>query len=458
MASKLAACSKPLVCGVLLVLAAFDLLLSGCKVVQGVADVPGQAVRVVSGGNDQSEGYDPVELQQKLFRFVDDYAGRMTVAFDSINATTNVLSDKELVQLKLNLADATTAIVTGPNTTMNMLDLFVVVKLARYSVSRRWPVDVYGESVQPLMDACQQGDEQITSIAKSVLTTNQLDELDLAIARWQLSHKDFRSALTVRALGLVTATQGKKDQQNSPGSLFTLLKIDPLSGLDPAARELAETRLFAERALFIAQRAPVMLRWQLELLTFETTETPALLEFRTNSQQVAAALDRTSRVTEQLPELVRSEREAILKSLADQESGLTNVAVQVRATLDEGRQMSDSLNTTLRTFDQLQAKLTAKDTNQPSEPSEPFRIQDYTEAAQQIDAAAQKLTELLVAFDRTLGSTNLTELPDRLAPSIQQAQDSGRDVVDYAFRKAMLLLVTGCVLVTASILLVRRWH
>ena len=53
----------------------------------------------------------------------------------------------------------------------------------------------------------------------------------------------------------------RSNQADTKGdSVFSLFQVDPLSGLDPAVREIAQTRLFAERALFVAQKMPMLLR------------------------------------------------------------------------------------------------------------------------------------------------------------------------------------------------------
>ena len=393
-------------------------------------------------------------------RFADDYSGRLLVASDGLNSATNVISRIDLVRLKLHLVGGCMAVATGPNATMNLLDMLVLVVLARTVVEEQWVPGTYGESARPLLEACRQGETNITAIATTVLKPEQVAELQSAITQWRLHHPDLRGAVFTRALGLAVELEGSRDSTESPsGSVFGLLRLDPLAGLDPPARELAETRLFAERALFLSQRKPMLLRWQAELFALEIAETPVLREARTNSLQIAAAMERTSKVMEEFPALVRSEREAILKAVASQEPGLTNVAAQVKATLDAGRQMSDSVNTALTTFQRLQESLKTEDPKPPSQagtPPEPFRIKDYAETAQRIDAAAERLTGLLRALDQTLGSTNLTLLSMQVAPVVQQVQTGGRDVVDYAFRKAVLLVAITCALVVVSALLFQR--
>jgi type IV secretory pathway TrbL component len=70
----------------------------------------------------------------------------------------------------------------------------------------------------------------------------------------------------------------------------------------------------------------------------------------------------------------------------------------------------------------------------PDTNSEPFRILDYARTAAQLEATAKQLTELLDRFDQTIASTNLTQLST-------QAQSGGKQLVDYAFWKAVLFVV-----------------
>jgi hypothetical protein len=106
-----------------------------------------------------------------------------------------------------------------------------------------------------------------------------------------------------------------------------------------------------------------------------------------------------------LPAQLRAEREEILKSVESQEKqGETN-------------------------------KATAPDTN-----AAPFRIQDYGQTAVQLESASRQLTELIHALDQTLASTNLAKLSAQVGPVVQQAETSGRALVDYAFWKGALLV------------------
>jgi hypothetical protein len=71
----------------------------------------------------------------------------------------------------------------------------------------------------------------------------------------------------------------------------------------------------------------------------------------------------------------------------------------------------------------------------------PFRIQDYTQSAAQIEATANRLTEFLSMLDHTMSSSNLAQFSVRVDPVVQQAQAGGKAIVDYAFWKGIFLVV-----------------
>lgn len=190
----------------------------------------------------------------------------------------------------------------------------------------------------------------------------------------------------------------------------------------------------------------MLLRWQTELLSLNAVEMPAVRRLVTNSTQIAASVERFSVVAERLPGQVATEREEILKALQAQEKQLTPLVNEVRQTLAAGTQMSTSLNTTLTTFDALMKRFGVGETNSvgnPSPPgtnSAPFRIQDYGQTAAQLEAAARQLTELLRTLDQTTGSNNLSRISAQYAPVLQQAQAGGKEFVNYAFWKGILLV------------------
>ena len=113
--------------------------------------------------------------------------------------------------------------------------------------------------------------------------------------------------------------------------------------------------------------------------------------------------------------------------------------------------MSNGTTATLKSFQDVLRQLQAS----PSNPdSEPFRINDYTAAAAQINATAQDLVKLLQAFDQTLAPEKLDVLSTRLDALTRQAQASGKELVDYTFRRilflGLILIGSACGMVLVS--------
>ena len=387
---------------------------------------------------------DPVQAQQTLMRFADDFSTQMVLGVDKLRRGTNALSRVEELEWKIAIGTEICSIASGPNAIANLVDMTIFVTVTRMAFEEHWQKKVFGDSALPMLESSRNSEVEIWRIAGTVLTPEQQAELHQAIELWRSKNPLPENVLAARALGFASrVAEVNKEDAAKPESVFSLLRVDPLAGMDPAVRELAQTRLFAERALFVAQKLPMLLRWQTELLSANAVEMPAVRQLVANSTQIAASVERFARVAEQLPKQVATEREEILKALEAQERNLTPLANEVRQTLTAGTSMSTSLNTTLTTFDALMRRFGVGETNAAGPPktnAEPFRIQDYTQTAAQLEATARQLTELLVTLDRTVGSTNLTQLSAQVGPAVQQAQTGGKDVVDYAFRKAVLVV------------------
>jgi hypothetical protein len=226
-----------------------------------------------------------------------------------------------------------------------------------------------------------------------------------------------------------------------------------LAGLDPATRELAQARMAAERALYVAQRMPFMLRWQMEVFSSRVVEMPETRQMLTNSAQLTEAAMRLGRTAEELPERFTQERKEILETVFSQQDNLSNLVVEVRDTLDSGSSMASNTTLALASFQSILEQLERGDS---STNAEPFRIRDYQATAEQLDLTAMRLTELLQQLNQTLASTNLQFLADQVAPAVQGAEASGRNLVDHAFKRVLLLVVIGCGLFLVTAVAYRR--
>jgi hypothetical protein len=235
--------------------------------------------------------------------------------------------------------------------------------------------------------------------------------------------------------------------------VFNLLMIDPLAQLDPATRELANTRMLGERGLFMARHMPTLIRRQTELLAIQTAEVPQIEKLLANTAQLTQSVERFAQVSEKLPAMFREENERILGALKSERQGLTTLATQTKEAMAEGKSMSQAVNTAFKSFQEVLKQLESG----PDDPaSEPFRIKDYTVAAAQIGTSAQHLAELLDAFQKTTSPEKFSGVAEEFADLSLRAESSSKAVVDYAFQKflvwAVAVLAAACVMVTLTVL------
>ncbi len=427
---------------------------SSRSLLKNTLELPEKGIRSLFSLNQENGATDPVELQSQLLRFADNSLEALNLAIGKLQRQDDQSPRRRaLLMRRIAITSDILAIVTGANTYANLLDMIILASLNRMNVEDYWIPKFYGESAKPYLLASQEVEKEIWRIAATALKNEQLTELRSAIKTWHEQHPNVRSPSDLGSLNF-SSEIAQTSRSSRPGittSVFNLLAIDPLAGLDPATRELANTRLFAERGMFLARHMPTLIRWETELLAINTVEMPQMEKLLANTTQLSESADRFSQTAERLPELISAERQQIVQALNAQLPGLTSLAAQTEKALDAGKLMSTASTATLKSFQDVVRQLQAS----PSNPeAEPFRINDYTAAAAQINATAQDLVRLLQVFDQTLAPGKFDGLSTQLTALTRQTQASGKELVDYTFRQTLflglILMGSACAMVLAS--------
>ncbi|MGZ8152545.1 MAG: hypothetical protein ACXW0Q_07010 [Methylovulum sp.] len=443
----------------IVLLLTLSLSASACSLLKNTLELPEMGIRSLFSLKQENDTPDPVELQSELLRFADNAIGALNLASGKLQREDDQAPRRRnLLMRRIGITNDILAIATGANTYANLLDMVILATLNRMNVEDFLMPKFYGESAKPFLRASQDVEKEIWRIATETLKKEQISELRAAIKNWHEQHPDVRSPRDLGSLGFSSdiARMNRSSQPGVTSSVFNLLAIDPLAGLDPATRELANTRLFAERGLFLARHLPDLIRWETELLVIQTAEMPQMEKLLTNTNQLSESADRFSQTAERLPALISAERQQIVQALEAQQPGLTSLAAQTEKALDAGKLMSNASTATLKSFQDVLQQLQAS----PSDPNaEPFRINDYTAAAAQINATAQDLVKLLQAFDQALAPGKIDGLSTRLGELTRQTQSSGKELVDYTFRQTLFLglILIGSVCLMALTSAVAFW-
>jgi hypothetical protein len=132
-----------------------------------------------------------------------------------------------------------------------------------------------GRAATIVLEILKEYERQIYELARASLGEDAQKRLTEKVTAWLESAYVPGMALHTRYSGLSAEVAKKPDaSQSEKSNLLGALMLDPLAGLDPTVREIAQTRLFAERAMFVAQRMPKVLRMEIELVSFRFIETP----------------------------------------------------------------------------------------------------------------------------------------------------------------------------------------
>jgi hypothetical protein len=438
----------------LLVLAAG---LPGCRVVEETAKLPVNAVSAVMPTS-KASAPDPAALQTELQRFADEFASRTLLALDDYARIVGTPeAARQALAWKLSVASACVSIASGPNPTANLLDFLSLATITRIGLEEDWLKSPQAEAFQPWWKVSGTLETNAWKLAEGVLKPDQQGELRETIRQWWEANAGVRSGFFARPQEFTALIRQTGARDRPAGSVFALVGLDPTAGLDPAVREVTRTRLFAERALYAAQRMPFLLRWQVEALTDQLMREPQVAAALTNASSLTRSADRLSRAAEsasqtaaELPDRLTAERKAILDALETQEGKLRQLSEQVSQALLAGDKMSTSLNTTITTFDGLMKRFGVGESSSapPGTNSPPFNILDYARTAEQIALMAQQLDTLIKDARGTVDSPALDKRITDLNALSARARADAKSVLNHAFvlGAALLGLTLGAAL------------
>jgi hypothetical protein len=409
-------------------------LLSGCGL---WAKVTGQEKRA----REQARQFE--QLRQKCERYADNFAGTVleTVrpALDRVDdpRAFNQLSFWALTQL-----NSAYTIATGPSPILCQLDFVVLATLSRMVVEDTL-IEIDGDLLGELPAAYRALEQDAWSNAATILSAQQMDELKALIADWRRRNPQVKLVGFIQFAEFAQAAGWQPEAQAASGSLFGLLGLDPLSGLDPAVRQIEQTRLLAERVIFYMQRVPYLVDLQTERVIAQATLAPEVGRANDSLERASRAMIDFADVAGRLPEDFARERDALLQQLSGemlrQEAELRGLLAQLQTTLAAGSETAAAVDSAVVSLDRLLARFPAREPGESGQ-GRPFDITEYSAAAAEFTTTARQLTELIEALGRK---------GEPLAAAVSGGAQAGRDLVDYLFWRALLL---GLLLLAGALL------
>jgi hypothetical protein len=393
-----------------------------------------------------------LQQQEQNMRFADHYVSSLIEAAHPQEFAIEDATQRYALSGWL-LAQANSAFISasGDNAVIACLDLVALATLSRMAVEDIGPQRFPGQAAA-LLAVHRTLEAEAWKLSDWVLTPTQQDDLRTMLAQWHDQHAGADMAPFMRFQEFVplAPTQRNSSGKSLPSSLIGLVGLDPMAGLDPAVRQVEQTRLLAARAIFYAQRVPILIDLQLDRSLNRMAAGPESRKLQQQTASLTSSAERFAAVAEELPADVAREREAFMRQLSEllnaQAETLTPMLLELRAALEAGNTTATSVDQAVRSIDALVAR--AKAPPAPGQaPGRPFDVTEYTQAATEISRAAGELNQLLGAL-----GTRGPELGTAVGASVEQ----GRTLVDYLFVRAAWLigLLLGGLL---AVLLAYRW-
>ena len=393
-----------------------------------------------------------LQLQAQNMRFADHYVGGLIEAVHRREFMIDDAAQRYALSGWL-LAQANTAYISasGDNAVIGCLDLVALATLSRMAVEdsgpRRFPSEV-----GPLLAVHRALEAEAWRLAEGVLSPTQQQDLRVLLEQWHEQNSDVDLAPFMRFQEFVRLAPSQRTStgRSMPTSLIGLVGLDPMAGLDPAVRQVEQTRLMAERAIYYAQRMPILMDLQLDRSLNRIAAGPESQKLQRQTASMTSSAERFAAVAEALPGDFAREREALVRQLSElldsQAETLTPMLLELRTALEAGNTAAVSVDQAVRSIDALVAL--AKAPPPPGQPpGRPFDVTEYTQAATEISRAANELNTLLGAL-----GTKAPEVGTAVGASIAQ----GRTLVDYLFVRAawLIAMLLGGLL---AVLLLYRW-
>ena len=394
------------------------------------------------------------KLQLEVMRYADGYVGTSTEAVNTLQRQLTKSEELLLLQdWKVQQATSAYTIASGPNAVTNALDMVVLATLSRMVVQDSWVSKAWGPRAKPIQATYVSLEANAWSlVGGGVLTAEQTAQLHEVIDSWRAQHPNVTAVAYIHFRDFALSMGGTAGEPSAPGGLFSLIGIDPFSGLDPAVQEIAQTRELAERTIYYLQRAPNLLDMQVERLTYQMAVMPDTRAVLADAERISMIGTASTDLVNGLPDLLNQQRDALFKqlvqTLSESNASLDSLSANVRATLLAGTDTANALHATLQSVQQLVSQFTSQPQTPPSSPpGPPFDITQYTAMLAQATLTARELNDLAQHADGTAVALKVVT---------QDAETRVNGMINHIFKLLVVLVFAIAAAVLMVLLAYRR--
>ncbi len=318
-----------------------------------------------------------------------------------------------------------------------------------------------GDHQQGALDTAVRLENDIFQIGSLFLNAEQLENLKQDIDTYTDENP------MAGTFNLAAARSAKA--QSSQSQMFdwvTAIPMAPfraLEGIDSGAQAISAFNVIAGQFSRIVEDMPEQTRWHAELLLYELEERQFTVDALDSFNKVALSAESLSQTAQTLPADLRKEVTLALQDFESQQQQLQQTLNTLDGTIERATLMLDSVyaagdnvaqagESWREVFETIGA-LGGDKSEDPSEPSRPFDIREYTATAERLTEAAAELRSLVNEINQTLQNEKVSTLP---AQALQDAETRGRSVTDHAAWRVLQLMAAAFILMIVYRLISQR--
>lgn len=380
------------------------LALAACGTHQGVATRPVTPVEGLERRGTTSTGFGDAgtltvgRLQALLMAHADRAIAGMARAGAAARAADSSAQTRFATQqLQTDVASAAVALAVEPEPERALLDLMVSTAAQRRAIQSAGGAKAIRAGARDAMAAeISALEEEVWRIGAEVYGPAELERLRGRVDRWAATWNGETFPGIVRLADLPDA---------GPATASKGL----LPPLDEANRQIEQTRMLGERFLFLAERLPVLSRWQAEAMAWQTMNTPESRQALDGLTSISGTMARLSRQVDSMPTAMLAAfdaRQGSLRGVLRDAAALTSDGKELAASgervMSLSRETAATLGETVRAADRLLATL--RDANAPGGPVS-LDINQYLKAATELRAAAEALNGALANGGTVAGAS-----------------------------------------------------
>ena len=339
-------------------------------------------------------------------------------------------------------------IAVGPNPSVSVLDLLVLISLQAWSFEQHWIPAGIGDAGYPALERLKTTEQDAWNTAKQVLTGDQLRTLRSLIDAWIAENPE----RTVIALVRFNEFSDKRRVSSLAlhGEAISLLRE-----VSEASAAVDEARLLGERLFWFAGRYPYVLGEQAELTAYRLIDQPEglqLIETMKSAKELSDAFterletmqsdleqqqgsffsqlsaERQAAIDQLFEKLVQ-ERTQLLDEISAREAELLGMMSELRQTIIASGALADDLTGTVNAIDRVLSHFD----QEPGGQKEPLRMLDIRDAAIETGRAAERLTAMLERANQILESEPWQQ-------AMTSVTDPADDLVDQIFWRGLVLI------------------